>query len=106
MNFITVLGDPETVTHTITCIVKNGGTILDFKKTQFKSTYLIGYSEGVAVGCFLLLEDGSKIALEKTGVPGCPGFLTIEICINYLIMEDGSFLLLEDGSRILTEEQE
>ena len=100
MNFITVLGAPETVCKVIDDIVDSGGVVSSVKKTQFNATYLIGYVEGIVNGCFLLLEDGSKLLLESGG------HITLEICINYLIMEDGSFLLLEDGSKILTEEQE
>lgn len=101
MNFLKVLGDPERLKAVIDGLILSGNDITYVKRTYNNATYVIGYfSVSPAGGCFLLLEDGSKLLLESGDR------ITLEICINYLIMEDGSFLLLEDGSKILLEQQE
>jgi hypothetical protein len=99
MNFITVLGSPETVCAFIEQLILSGAIIWDVKKSFFNATYLIGYEETVVNDCFLALEDGSLLLLENGSK------IVLEVCpVFYMLLEDGSFLLLEDGSKIELED--
>lgn len=73
MNFVTVLGEPDSVASFINSLVNAGNYVDIVRLTKSNSAYIVGYS--------------------ATG----------PVATQYLLMEDGSFLLLESGDRILLE---
>lgn len=66
MTFVTVLGDPDRLASFLNSIIDAGNNIEILRKTQNKSTYIVGYiTSGPVVNNYILLESGDFLLLES-----------------------------------------